>query len=200
MCKGTVARVVKIFNSPIRRSPPPPKCLADPPSVDKALEVLSEAHKPLVIIGKGKDTKQFCFYAIEGARNSISPRKEITTDIIHGFWTFKFYLEVFKCLQGLACKRFSVWPFFSTFWSQPLIILDVCIMQLRQDNEFMNSLRKVFVVFVLRWCWCSVENLVHAYLLFVLYHSWITNHNYKKYFCTNVDWTVYSTKINSLYI
>ncbi|XP_078378274.1 2-hydroxyacyl-CoA lyase 1-like isoform X1 [Oculina patagonica] len=38
---------------PIGRCPPPPKCLADPSSVDKAVKVLSEARKPLVIIGKG---------------------------------------------------------------------------------------------------------------------------------------------------
>ncbi|XP_066029226.1 2-hydroxyacyl-CoA lyase 1 isoform X1 [Pocillopora verrucosa] len=34
-------------------SPPPPKCLADPFAVDKAVQVLSDARKPLVIIGKG---------------------------------------------------------------------------------------------------------------------------------------------------
>ncbi|KAJ7384131.1 2-hydroxyacyl-CoA lyase 1 [Desmophyllum pertusum] len=37
----------------IRCSPAPPKCLADPSAVDKAVKVLSEARKPLVIIGKG---------------------------------------------------------------------------------------------------------------------------------------------------
>ena len=41
----------------IRRSPAPPKCLADPSAVEKAIKVLSEAKKPLVIIGKGKDTR-----------------------------------------------------------------------------------------------------------------------------------------------
>ena len=39
----------------IRCSPAPPKCLADPSAVEKAIKVLSEAKKPLVIIGKGKD-------------------------------------------------------------------------------------------------------------------------------------------------
>ncbi|XP_020632834.1 2-hydroxyacyl-CoA lyase 1-like isoform X1 [Orbicella faveolata] len=37
----------------IRRSPAPPKCLADPSAVEKAIKVLSEAKKPLAIIGKG---------------------------------------------------------------------------------------------------------------------------------------------------
>ncbi|KAL9966447.1 hypothetical protein ACROYT_G024524 [Oculina patagonica] len=37
----------------IRCSPAPPKCLADPASVDRAVKVLSQARKPLVIIGKG---------------------------------------------------------------------------------------------------------------------------------------------------
>ncbi len=51
-----------LFHRPIGRCPPPPKCLADPSSVDKAVKVLSEARKPLVIIGKGKNTKEiFCF-------------------------------------------------------------------------------------------------------------------------------------------
>ncbi|XP_074623239.1 2-hydroxyacyl-CoA lyase 1-like [Acropora palmata] len=37
----------------VRRCPAPPKCLADPSAVDRAICVLREARKPLVIIGKG---------------------------------------------------------------------------------------------------------------------------------------------------
>lgn len=37
----------------VRCSPAPPKCLADPSAVDRAVKVLNEARKPLVIIGKG---------------------------------------------------------------------------------------------------------------------------------------------------
>ena len=37
----------------IRRCPAPPKCLADPSAMDRAIGVLREARKPLVIIGKG---------------------------------------------------------------------------------------------------------------------------------------------------
>lgn len=41
-----------VFRS-VRCSPAPPKCLADPSAVDRAVKVLNEARKPLVIIGKG---------------------------------------------------------------------------------------------------------------------------------------------------
>ena len=34
--------------------PAPPKCLADPASIDRALNALRQARNPLVIIGKGK--------------------------------------------------------------------------------------------------------------------------------------------------
>jgi len=50
-------RVYYFLQRSIRRSPAPPKCLADPSAVEKAIKVLSEAKKPLAIIGKGKYTK-----------------------------------------------------------------------------------------------------------------------------------------------
>ena len=51
------------FHRLIRRCPPPPNCLADPSAVEKAVKVLSEARKPLVIIGKGKEIKE-CFFML----------------------------------------------------------------------------------------------------------------------------------------
>ncbi|XP_020632835.1 2-hydroxyacyl-CoA lyase 1-like isoform X2 [Orbicella faveolata] len=47
------ARYHSLLKRSIRRSPAPPKCLADPSAVEKAIKVLSEAKKPLAIIGKG---------------------------------------------------------------------------------------------------------------------------------------------------
>ena len=48
----------------IRRCPAPPKCLADPSAVDRAICVLREARKPLVIIGKGIFKKKYIIIAL----------------------------------------------------------------------------------------------------------------------------------------
>ena len=56
-CLSAKGRLMMIKNGSIsrniRRCPAPPKCLADPSAVDRAICVLREARKPLVIIGKG---------------------------------------------------------------------------------------------------------------------------------------------------
>ena len=57
VCPLRIGRLMTIKNGSIsrniRRCPAPPKCLADPSAVDRAICVLREARKPLVIIGKG---------------------------------------------------------------------------------------------------------------------------------------------------
>lgn len=60
ICSLTLIKQWKCFFTlrEICCSPPPPKCLADPFAVDKAVQVLSDARKPLVIIGKGTSQKK----------------------------------------------------------------------------------------------------------------------------------------------
>ena len=44
---------VNFFHRSIPQCPAPPKFLADPSEVEKAVKILTESKKPLVIIGKG---------------------------------------------------------------------------------------------------------------------------------------------------
>ena len=49
---------VNFFHRSISRCQAPPKSLADPSEVEKAVKILTEAKRPLVIIGKGNETLQ----------------------------------------------------------------------------------------------------------------------------------------------
>jgi len=67
-CLSAIVLLMMIKNVSIsrnvRRCPAPPKCLADPSAVDRAICVLREARKPLVIIGKGI-YKKIYYYSLE---------------------------------------------------------------------------------------------------------------------------------------